>query len=409
MIDFSEQRDIEQYFRTYTISHFAVSQDESKLVFNSNLDGKMNLWAMDLPHTYPFQISFEDQASDFVKFDPNGRYILTGFDNDGDENYQIYALPPEGGQPEPVITGEKQEKYYYAHLSQDGERLYYVTSEDNPNFLNLRKRNLETGEDELLRSGQDAANFIASVSPQEDSFVFVNAFSNTYQQAYVHINGDEFSLTPDPTKVHTVSDAVYTSNDIVYFLTNYENDFSYLATFHLKDKTFNKVLTLPNEDMKELVYHQASNCLYLVTEKGVEDRLYEFRIDNQEYKKLSQPTAVIESLHVADSGNMYVLGRSATKPHNLFQCQANSTVWTPLTENRVLGVPEEDLVDPDVVTYQLFDGMSIEALFFKAKADVANGYTIFWPHGGPQAAERKSFRALFQVILAKGYHIFAPN
>jgi dipeptidyl aminopeptidase/acylaminoacyl peptidase len=36
-------------------------------------------------------------------------------------------------------------------------------------------------------------------------------------------------------------------------------------------------------------------------------------------------------------------------------------------------------------------------------------YTIFWPHGGPQSAERKSFRALFQCLLNRGYNIFAPN
>src|SRR5699024_11506009 len=38
-----------------------------------------------------------------------------------------------------------------------------------------------------------------------------------------------------------------------------------------------------------------------------------------------------------------------------------------------------------------------------------NGYTIFWPHGGPQAAERKSFRSMFQAFLNRGYTIFAPN
>jgi len=37
------------------------------------------------------------------------------------------------------------------------------------------------------------------------------------------------------------------------------------------------------------------------------------------------------------------------------------------------------------------------------------GYTIFWPHGGPQAAEKKSYRAMFQMLLNRGYNIFCPN
>ena len=73
------------------------------------------------------------------------------------------------------------------------------------------------------------------------------------------------------------------------------------------------------------------------------------------------------------------------------------------------GVDQNDLVEPDVITYTSFDGLEIESLFFKAKKENDNGEIIFWPHGGPQAAERKFFRALFQFFLNYGYSIFAPN
>jgi dipeptidyl aminopeptidase/acylaminoacyl peptidase len=53
--------------------------------------------------------------------------------------------------------------------------------------------------------------------------------------------------------------------------------------------------------------------------------------------------------------------------------------------------------------------MEIEALLFQAKEENRNGYTVFWPHGGPQAAERKFYRAMFQMLLNRGYNIFCPN
>lgn len=85
------------------------------------------------------------------------------------------------------------------------------------------------------------------------------------------------------------------------------------------------------------------------------------------------------------------------------------STWEMLTSNRVLGVAEDQLVAPEVVHYSSFDGLEIEALLFRAPAEQANGYTVFWPHGGPQAAERKAYRALFQCLINRGYHIFAPN
>lgn len=80
-----------------------------------------------------------------------------------------------------------------------------------------------------------------------------------------------------------------------------------------------------------------------------------------------------------------------------------------LTHNVLTGLTEKDLSYPDVVTYSSFDGMEIEALLYRPNPETANGYTVFWPHGGPQAAERKQFRAMFQYIIAQGYHIFCPN
>src|SRR5690606_24679308 len=46
---------------------------------------------------------------------------------------------------------------------------------------------------------------------------------------------------------------------------------------------------------------------------------------------------------------------------------------------------------------------------FRPAPGKANGYTVFWPHGGPQWAERKAYRSLFQALVAAGYHVFAPN
>jgi dipeptidyl aminopeptidase/acylaminoacyl peptidase len=46
---------------------------------------------------------------------------------------------------------------------------------------------------------------------------------------------------------------------------------------------------------------------------------------------------------------------------------------------------------------------------YKAKDEVNNGHLILRPHGGPQAAERKTFKVLFQFLLNRGYSIFAPN
>ncbi|GMA51584.1 hypothetical protein GCM10025857_29410 [Alicyclobacillus contaminans] len=53
-----QRPDIEEFFRTYAITTFAVSQDERRLAFSTNLNGKYNVWGMDLPNTYPYPLSY---------------------------------------------------------------------------------------------------------------------------------------------------------------------------------------------------------------------------------------------------------------------------------------------------------------------------------------------------------------
>ncbi|OEH53945.1 peptidase S9 [Oceanobacillus sp. E9] len=409
MIEFPKPT-VEQFFRTYTISHFNVSKDENKLVFGTNINGTMNLWAMDLKEgsKFPYQFAQKGESSNFTAFDPESRFVLTDFDSDGDENYQIYALPYEGGIPKPLITGKPDDKYLFNHLSEDGKRIYYNTSVENPSFFNTRVKDLENDSDTLIYEGEKGLTNLVAVSENEEAFVYIRMFANTYNNVFVQIGEETVFLTPDPEKVHVSFDPVFTDDHTVYFLTDYDSNYQYVAKFDLKSKKFEKVLALEEESLSTLKYHKESKKLYIVSEKGVVDKLYHYGLDDRQLVEINTPFDIVEQLKVMKSGNVYVLGRTATLPLNIF-VSSNGEEWEQLTTNRVLGMDEAELVDPEVITYSSFDGMEIEALFFKAKSENANGYTVFWPHGGPQASERKFFRAMFQSILYRGYNIFAPN
>ncbi|MGB0090422.1 MAG: S9 family peptidase [Planifilum fulgidum] len=398
----------EQFFRTFDITLFAVSKDEKQLVFAGNLGGKFNLWAMDLPRTYPYPLTSVDQDVGYVLIDPKRRFIIAGFDRDGDENFHIYALPPEGGNPLPLLEPKAREKFFAVHLSEDGERIYYHTSRGNPTYLNICRYDLAKRKCETLLVGQDAPVHLLAASPKETGFAWVKLLSNTHQCGFVKKGEEAVSLTPNPEEAHIVSSIVYTSENHLYFVTDYGEEYAYVAGFDLEKREFAPVVTFEREEARHLKWHAPSRTLYISTVKGVSDRLYAFRPDDRTLVPVSLPVDIVDQLHVAESGTLYLLGRGATVPPNLFRKRPGGG-WEALTDNRVMGVSREAMVEPEVVTYPSFDGLKIEALLFRAKPERANGYAIFWPHGGPQWAERKRFRALFQFLLARGYTIFAPN
>ncbi|WP_128894987.1 S9 family peptidase [Longirhabdus pacifica] len=404
MITF-QKTDVEKFFNTKSITTFSINHDETQCVFSTNFTGKQNLWAMDLPHTYPYQITFQDQSTQYIVHDKKGEFIIAGMDRDGDENTQLYAIPPQGGELVPISV-EEGEKHSSPMLSADGKKLYFTSTKNNPTYFNLYCYDFQSEEISLLHEGQDAPMGVLSKSPDDSSFVLLKILSNTEANMVLLKNGEEHHIT---TTSVTTAGAVFTSDNELYYTTTENADFGYLAKFDLNTMQSTTILALEKEDFTSLSFDKQNQCIYIVAGKGVVDHLYRYDLHTQSHTLVSLPVDCLDQIKVAESGNLYVLGRSANKPHNLYMQKVEGETWTPLSNINVPGVSIEEMVEPDVISYPSVDGLQIEALLFKPKPEVDNGHIILWPHGGPQASERKNFRALFQFITYSGYTLFAPN
>ncbi|MCD5324340.1 MULTISPECIES: S9 family peptidase [Pontibacillus] len=398
--------DVEQFFQTYGIQTFAVSPDEKQVILSTNLNGHYNVWAMDLPNTFPYPLTFHNQSSHALLYDQNGEFILTVVDEDGDENGQIYAIPKEGGELKTIRMAEGA-KHLAPLLSDDGKRLYYTSTKEDPTCMKGYVYDLETGQEETLVHGEKAMTVLIDKSPEEKQFLYLKMFANTYSLAYVKSGEEDLLLTPETDQQHTVSEAVFVSEKEVYLLTNYESDFSYLAKFDIETKTFERVFEVEKEELTQLKYNKATHSLYLVSEKGVQSFLYSYDLGTKSSKRIETPVTIIDELVVARSGRLYIRGNSASVPMNLYKQTEKG--WESLTNFGVPGVKEEELATPEVVTYPSYDGLPIEALLYRPKQDVDNGHVILWPHGGPQASEQAKFRSLFSFLVYSGYTLFAPN
>lgn len=398
---------IESFFRTLNIMDFDVNAAEEEVAFSTNLNGYYNLWGMKLDKGYPYQLTSANQVNSFVKYGLNGEFLLTGYDHDGDEDYHIYALSLKGGETFPVLKAEG-EKYYYGELTKDGKTLYYITSEENPSFLNIGRIRLETGEKEVLVRGEGGPSYLLGVSPKETSFAFSKELGNTSTFGYIMLNGEQVSITPSTEEPHRVHEVVYLDEDSVLAVTNFQSEFSYLARFQLSTRTFEKLVEIEGHEITGLAVNKEKGVAYFAAQRGVVDKLYSFNMENRLLEQIEKPFDMVDKIVSGGKGTLFVLGRSATSPANLYK-SADLKNWEQLTSHQVMGVKEEELSVPEVLTYKSFDGMEIEALYYKPQEDADNGHTILWPHGGPQHAVRKAFNALFQYLASQGYRIFSPN
>ncbi|RSD28990.1 S9 family peptidase [Mesobacillus subterraneus] len=406
MVQFKKP-DVENFYRTFNIQAFTVSPDEKQLVFSTNLTGKYNLWAMDLPNQYPYPLTFVDQSCQALTYSHDGKFMVVGFDRDGDENGQLYAMSPAGGELVPLRVAEGH-RHMLPFLSKDDQRLYYTSTKGNETYLNIYRYDLENDEESVVVEGNGAASILVAVDENEENFGYIKQYANTYSPGFIFQDGKSYSVTPETDEQFTVGEGAFVENHY-YFVTTYAGDRAYLAKFNLETHEFSKVLSIEKEEFGAVRYDKSTKSLYFTTSQGVQDYLYKYHLADGNYEKVEYPATIIVGGQVAESGNLYILAGSATKPFNIFLKEAGSSEWKQLTNLAVPGVKEEDLAEPEVLNYSSYDGLMMEALFFKAKEDVSNGHVILWPHGGPQAAERTFFRGMFQFLVNRGYSIFAPN
>jgi dipeptidyl aminopeptidase/acylaminoacyl peptidase len=320
VIQFSKP-DVEQFFRTFAVQNFAVSPDEKQLIFSTNLNGKFNLWAMDLPNTFPYPLTFIDQSCDTIQYDKQGRFVIVGFDHDGDENTQLYAIPPQGGQLAPIRVKEG-ERHFLTSLSKDGERLYYSSTKGNQTYINSYCYHLNTEKEDLIIEGEDAATILYEVSPEEKSFVYGKVFANTYILGFVRKDEQDILITPPTDDQFTLSEAVYISENELFIITNYDSEFSYLAKFNIDTHEFSKVSSADNEEFTSMKYDKKNKLIYIISSKGVEDHLYKYDLSTHKNERLDLPVCAIEQLVLTESGSLYLLGQSSTRPSNIYQRKA---------------------------------------------------------------------------------------
>ncbi|MGR3205774.1 TolB family protein [Bacillus glycinifermentans] len=196
-----------QIFDVLRITDFAVHPEETQLVFDTNINGKSNLWAMDLPHLYPYQITFLNQDSSGIAYSKDGSELFAAFDNDGDEQSCLYRFPSEGGEMR-LLNGNQLDRHFSPIPVKHA--VYYSSESGNRTFLNTYKYDLQTGKERLVFVGKDGSSQLGDVSPGEKAVSIHVSYVNSHSVCMVQTgDGHAKAVVPDEKKPHMVHSSYF--------------------------------------------------------------------------------------------------------------------------------------------------------------------------------------------------------
>ncbi|KML33721.1 S9 family peptidase [Rossellomorea sp. H39__3] len=386
---------IQDLYQTTAIACFTVDDERRRILFSTNHGGSYDVWELCLDSLETNRLTFSNQHSSSL-FTYDGSVLAT-FDRDGDEHYQWHRVMDDG-QIIPLSEEENGSTAYFASFTSQGH-IYYSTNHLNP-LINVMRYDAVLGTKTLVQKGEAAPIVCAAVAPDESSYVYTESYSNTHVPAYCMVGGVSQPMIPDAVGPYSTQDVLYDGSDRIYFLTDYGEDFHYLASYKPSTGLFQKELSIEGENMKGLC--KVQDELILTTEKGVRDHLHRYFPEEGNCTEIDTPCDTFNQLKATSDGTLLLLGSSAHASDAIYRLSLDGR-WECLTPYRV----KNRRVKPVAVEYPSFDGLTIEGILYRP--DEPNGVTVLWPHGGPQKSERLKDRPLLQYLALNGYTIFAPN
>ena len=420
-----------------------------RLFFISNLSGHLSLYAMDVgggvpQPLLPPQIALQNPelvgGHSFHVLSELDRIVVM-IDRDGDENYEPFLVPLDGGFPEPLdseVFGS-----YRSHLTEIDPKTgiaYFAAESREVGMFHALRADLESGSvEEVGRSPYGA--FPVAWSPDHSRVVLVDGYTAGDVVLYEpdDANGRWMLYgTPieerEPGREYPLTGFrswhVTTGGSGLLLVSTLFDDTGAPAYIDLDRPGEMEPVTiegLVHDGFGELerLQHLDGERYAAVFNIDACSWAYDTRFDEASRRVVVDRVLAGEGelsdgiLHGLDldeeSGRFTLAFCTATTPTQLYVLDDGAAPERKTSE-RALALAPELLSAGEDASFESHDGLRVSARLYLPSADL--GFEgprplVYYVHGGPQSQERPDFAwfsmPLIQILTLEGFAVFVPN
>lgn len=408
--------------KKYTLEQFAktrlylgileYSPDGSQIAHVQNESGQFNIWLVPSGGGESRQLThYTDNTVRSLTWSPDGKTILFTADQNGDEMHQIYLLEVATGKIT-ALTDQLKVQHYIGGYSPDGKKIAYAANDREPTDQDVIIYDVATGERTRITEG--SLYFPVEWSPDNRYLTLIQVFSNTDQNIVVYDSqtGELTNTTPHEGQIIYFAGSWSPDSAGFYLISNEGREFSGLAYYRLADKNRSWVET-PDHDIEGVNVAKKSPVLVITVNQDGASKLQARNLTTGESIPVPEmPLGVIGGATIASSGDKLALVFARPgEASNLYEFNLKTGDFKPLGQSMLGGIDLSEMVEPELIHYDTFDGRKIPAWLYKPKGNQLNYPVVLSIHGGPEAQERPgyAYNGLYQYLLSRGFGILAPN
>ena len=394
--------------KIWELGNFDVSPNGRLLAYSANKGEQWTIYVRELKTKREKALIKSDQSVINPEFSPDGQRIVFQSDFEGDENFNIYVVPTEGGDTRQLT--DTTEDSAFPRWSPDGTKIAFISNRDRDRE-NIFVMDATGGEAKQLTHVSDIVNEIAW-RPDSRSLAFSAGFGIGDWVGLVNLEGDVEKLVSFPDSENYIGGEVgrpepWSPNGReLAFVSNIHDhldigilDLKTRQVRWLKENRWDKVMPLWSSDGSRIAYlenHHGNIELLTTTSSGRGVR----RIS------ASEGTASRPVWH-PDSRGLFYSHSTFVRPHEINFHRGNRTAR--IVAGASVKLPRHELTMPKLVWYHSFDNRRIPAWLFVPPLARSRGAAVVDPHGGPEAQVVNEWDASYQFMAALGYTVLAPN
>ena len=390
---------------------------DSKYVFvSTNLTGRYNIWRTDADGSWPLQMTQSDDAQGGLAASRDGKWLYFRQDSGGDEYYDIYRVPAQGGAVERVTnTPDVSETSLLPGGA--GGLFALATKARNEAQANLAVLAPDATVKTLTTEADPDFAWIPRVWADGGKTIFANRekIDSTMVEIWrvdAATGKAERVLGQDGT-IYIVAD-VSPDGQWLAVTTDVDTGRPHAGLYNLATKQW-KWLTPIVWDQSALRFTRDGKALITEDSNDLRSALVKHDLASGTATPLKLPQGINFTSGAEprspDGKSLLVVNMAANVTGELNRYDLADDTVTPLTQLALASVRPEALATSQMVTYTSFDGTRISALVTmpaNLKRDGSNP-AIVLPHGGPTGKTDDFFDDIAAALASRGYIIIAPN
>lgn len=410
---------VDDLYYTRSVFGAAWSPDGQQVLFSSDMSGRFNLWKVRASGGWPIQLIQSDDVQSSAIWSPDGKWIVYQQDHAGNELYDLYAIPSDGGEPI-NLTNTPEIREQDPHWSPDGNTIAFAYKPKDGTTYDIALLDWASRKVHKLTNEQQPGYFWSVVAWSKDSkTIYASRVNPPFTDADVYrINvstGSAENLTPHQGTVRYLASSLSPDGGTLLLSCDAKGGYMNVALLEVASKKLSWVTDTKWEVYSGNFSPDGKSFTYTLNEDGLGDAYLVDRATNRA-EKLNLPHGLNgfsgnPTEFSPQGGRVIVSHEASNQPGDLWVYDIGQHRADQLTFSTIASLRATPLPASQIVHYKSFDGKIITALLwvpFNLKRDGSNPALVI-PHGGPTGQRVDYFSPEVQALVTRGYICIAPN